>query len=128
MAKGHADLNPGLLQPWDPAPIPRGAHPSLRPPWDPAPISHGAHPSPARTGSPCFPQLRHHAPLGIPEGSQPAACKRPALPCGPPIPSRRWVNAPNPLPPRLAGLYERKRAALEAFKKSLLHQALAGKL
>lgn len=29
---------------------------------------------------------------------------------------------------RLAGLYERKRAALEALKKSLLHQAFAGEL
>ena len=29
---------------------------------------------------------------------------------------------------RLARLYERKHAALEAFKKSLLHQAFSGKL
>ena len=29
---------------------------------------------------------------------------------------------------RLARLYERKRAALEALKKSLLHQAFAGQL
>jgi type I restriction enzyme S subunit len=29
---------------------------------------------------------------------------------------------------RLAGLYERKHAALEALKKSLLHQAFAGEL
>jgi type I restriction enzyme S subunit len=29
---------------------------------------------------------------------------------------------------RLAGLYERKLAALEALKKSLLHQAFSGKL
>jgi type I restriction enzyme S subunit len=29
---------------------------------------------------------------------------------------------------RLASLYERKRAALEALKKALLHQAFAGEL
>ena len=29
---------------------------------------------------------------------------------------------------RLAGLYERKLAALEALKKSLLHQAFSGAL
>lgn len=29
---------------------------------------------------------------------------------------------------RLAGLYERKLAALEALKKSLLHQAFTGRL
>jgi len=32
------------------------------------------------------------------------------------------------LPSRLARLYERKLAALEALKKSLLHQALTGEL
>ncbi len=29
---------------------------------------------------------------------------------------------------RLAGIYERKHAALEALKKSLLHQAFTGEL
>ena len=42
--------------------------------------------------------------------------------------SRRWRWKPATKTQRLATLYERKRAALEALKQSLLHQAFTGEL